>query len=97
MPLSPFTPAEIRLAYVGIAPSAIYLSIRSGRIPSDENKTTLLAKGALAGAFSGAASAPAGEINKERINKTENKRSRGTCISALLRLIAIELSIIILL
>src|SRR5215208_2359321 len=93
MPLSPFTPLEIRLAYVGIAPSATYLSTRSGRIPSDANKTTLLANAALAGAFSGAAMAPAGSTNKERISRTENKRSRGIRRDALLRRTMNELCI----
>src|ERR1044071_7382696 len=100
MPLSPFTPLDIRLAYVGIAPSATYLSTRSGRIPSDANKTTLLANAALAGAVSGAltgaAIAPAGRSNKETINRVENKRSRGIRRNTLLRATMNDLCIIIL-
>src|SRR6188474_3499450 len=37
MPFAPRTPDDIIAAYVGIAPSAAYFSIKSGRIPSDEN------------------------------------------------------------
>src|SRR6266536_367065 len=37
MPLSPRTPAAMSCLYVGIAPAAAYFSIRSGRMPSDEN------------------------------------------------------------
>src|SRR6266540_149393 len=43
MPLAPLTPSCISPAYVGMAPSAAYFSIKSGRIPSDENSSVFLA------------------------------------------------------
>ena len=43
MPLSPVTPSFISFLYVGMAPAFAYFSIRSGRIPSDANITTLSA------------------------------------------------------
>jgi hypothetical protein len=69
-------------------------------MPSDAKKITLLVKAALAGAFSGevtgAASAPAGTINKEAINRTETKRSRGIGYDTLFRPKIVDLCIIIL-
>ncbi len=49
IPFAPFTPARIRAAAVGMAPSAAYLSTRSGRMPSELNISTLeLSAAALA-------------------------------------------------
>ncbi len=47
-PLFPFTPLFIRSLKVGMMPSAAYLSTRSGRMPSDAKKITLLVSGAFA-------------------------------------------------
>ncbi len=46
MPLSPRTPLAMRLAYVGMTPSAAYFSMRSGRMPSEAKKSALEASGA---------------------------------------------------
>jgi hypothetical protein len=66
-------------------------------MPSEAKKTTRDASGALLGACSGAAKAPAGEISRENTISIENKRSRGKRIRPLLRFTVMELSIIILL
>jgi hypothetical protein len=65
-------------------------------MPSDPKKITLLARGQFDFASAGAANAPTGEINMEKINRTENKRSRGIRWDALLRATMTDLSIIIL-
>ena len=74
-----------------MAPAAAYFSIRSGRIPSEEKKITLLAS---AEAELGAAAAPAGRMTSERIKSPENKRSRDARAVSLLRPLAMDLSII---
>jgi hypothetical protein len=67
-------------------------------MPSDVKKRTLFtAAAALSGDCSDAAKTPAGKIIKERIMRTENKRSRGTPDRALLRFEIMELNIVILL
>src|SRR5262245_64519169 len=81
MPLSPRTPEAMSDANVGMAPCAAYLSIKSGRIPSDEKNTTLLLRAELLvpAAALGAAAAPTGSIN-EPINmtlKARHARPRG--------------------
>src|SRR5262249_8797348 len=48
--LSPLRPVAIKSAYVGIWPAATYLSIRSGRIPSEAKKIAFEVSGASAGA-----------------------------------------------
>ena len=57
IPLSPVAPSFISFLYVGMAPALAYFSIRSGRMPSDANITTLSAGRSCSG-FAPAAPAP---------------------------------------